>query len=282
MKNLKINFGVILLLCLFGMSTQAENVFPSKNYKTREIKGVTAFNSITNLASADVKYRQNKGSETKVAVYGPENLIDLLDIQTVNGELKISFKKNISINGPHILEVITTSPFLNEVTLQSSGDLDLEGTIKGSSLKLNINASGDIEADNLKYNNFQIQIQGSGDATFNRLEGKDAQLQVKGSGDIDIYTLKLTEVFVNVQGSGDVELNGSARKAILKSGGSGDISAKELTAENVTAIVTGSGEISCHATKNLDAQVLGSGDIKYKDNPSKITKQGKTDQIYRK
>ncbi|MDX1720417.1 MAG: DUF2807 domain-containing protein, partial [Salegentibacter mishustinae] len=49
--------------------------------------------------------------------------------------------------------------------------------------------------------------------------------------------------------------------------GSGDFKAYDLSAENVEATVMGSGDIQISANSSLKAKVMGSGDIKYKGNP---------------
>ena len=63
-------------------------------------------------------------------------------------------------------------------------------------------------------------------------------------------------------------LSGSARNATLVLNRSGELSARKLDAENVTAHVNGSGEIPCTATKTLETNIQGSGEISYKGNPS--------------
>ena len=260
MKSFNVTSMLVVLMFLCFTGIQAQTVTPSKKYITKELNNVSNFSSIRVLGSPDVEYRQSNGSKTTVSIYGSDNLVDLLEVSTVNGVLQVNIKKGVKIlSGERRFKVIASSPSLKEVDIKGSADVYLKGTIKGSDLNLNRTGSGDIEAENLQYTNL---------STF-----------VKGSGDIDVKNVKATAVKTVISGSGDVNLKGSAQKATLAVNGSGDISADKLTATNVVATVSGSGDISCYASKQLDAKVSGSGDIEYKGSPSVVNKQGKKDSI---
>lgn len=260
MKNLKVTLMLAVLLFVFVAGIQAQTVTPSKKYVTKEIKDASNFSSITVLGSPDVEYRQSSGSKTEVSVYGSDNLVDLLEVTTVNGVLKVNIKQGVKIlSGERRLKVIASSPSLKQVEIKGSADVYLKGTIKGTDLQLNIYGSGDIEAENLQYTSI---------SSF-----------VKGSGDVDLKKVKATTVNAEVSGSGDIDMKGEAQKATYTVKGSGDISAEKLIVRNVVATVAGSGDIACYAAKRLDAKVSGSGDIEYKGNPSIVNKEGKKNSI---
>ena len=263
MRNSKVTSMLVVLMFLLVTGIQAQTVTPSKKYITKELNNVSNFSSISVLGSPDVEYRQSDGSKTTVSIYGSDNLVDLLEVSTVNGVLQVNIKKGVKIlSGERRLKVIASSPSLNQVNIKGSADVYLKGAIKGNDLNLNIAGSGDIEAENLQYTNLSAYI--------------------KGSGDIDVKNVKGTTVKTIVSGSGDVNIKGAAKWAALTVNGSGDISADKLAATEVIATVSGSGDISCYASKQLDAKVSGSGDIEYKGNPSILNKQGRKDSISRK
>ena len=263
MRNSKVTSMLVVLMFLLVTGIQAQTVTPSKKYITKELNNVSNFSSISVLGSPDVEYRQSNGSKTTVSIYGSDNLVDLLEVSTVNGVLQVNIKKGVKIlSGERRLKVIASSPSLNQVNIKGSADVYLKGAIKGNDLNLNIAGSGDIEAENLQYTNLSAYI--------------------KGSGDIDVKNVKGTTVKTIVSGSGDVNIKGTAKWAALTVNGSGDISADKLAATEVIATVSGSGDISCYASKQLDAKVSGSGDIEYKGNPTILNKQGRKDSISRK
>ena len=241
MRNSKVTSMLVVLMFLLVTGIQAQTVTPSKKYITKELNNVSNFSSIRVLGSPDVEYRQSNGSKTTVSIYGSDNLVDLLEVSTVNGVLQVNIKKGVKIlSGERRLKVIASSPSLNQVDIKGSADVYLKGTIKGNDLNLNIAGSGDIEAENLQYANIFALV--------------------KGSGDIDLKNVKATTVMSEVNGSGD-------------------ISAEKLAATNVVATVAGSGDIVCYASRQLDAKVSGSGDIEYKGSPSVVNKQGKKNSI---
>ena len=241
MRNSKVTSMLVVLMFLLVTGIQAQTVTPSKKYITKELNNVSNFSSIRVLGSPDVEYRQSNGSKTTVSIYGSDNLVDLLEVSTVNGVLQVNIKKGVKIlSGERRLKVIASSPSLNQVNIKGSADVYLKGTIKGNDLNLNIAGSGDIEAENLQYVNIFALV--------------------KGSGDIDLKNVKATTVMSEVNGSGD-------------------ISAEKLAATNVVATVAGSGDIVCYASRQLDARVSGSGDIEYKGSPSVVNKQGKKNSI---
>lgn len=260
MKNLKVTSMLALLLFMFVAGIQAQSVTPSKKYITKEIKDVSNFSSIAVLGSPDVEYRQSSGSKTEVSIYGSDNLVDLLEVSTVNGVLKVNIKQGVKIlSGERRLKVIASSPALKQVDIKGSGDVYLKGSIRGTDLQLAIHGSGDIEAENLQY----TSISGF----------------VKGSGDMDLKKVKAKTVKAEVNGSGDIEMKGDAQQATYTVKGSGDISAEKMMVPNVVATVAGSGDIACYASKRLDAKVSGSGDIEYNGKPSIVNKEGKKNSI---
>lgn len=263
MKKSKVTSILVVLLFLFTTEIQAQNVTPSKNYITKEIKGISPFSAINVLGSPDIEYTQSSGSRTSVSIYGSDNLVELVELSTMNGVLQVNIKKGVNIHGSGFrFKVIASSPTLNQVDIKGSSDVELKGIIKGNNLKLTVTGSGDIDADNLQFTNISALV--------------------NGSGDIKLKNLKATNVDIQVNGSGDVDAKGSAQKAALMVKGSGDITADELITTNVIATVSGSGDIDCYASKLLDAKVSGSGDIDYKGSPQTVNKQGKKDQISEK
>lgn len=263
MKNVKFSSMLVLLLSLFAAGIQAQTVVPSKKYITKEVKNVSEFNSIKVVGSPQVEYWQSKDSKTAVSIYCSENVVDLVEVSTVEGVLQVNIKQGVNIRGGNYrLTVTASSPSLKQVDVKGSSDVLLKGSVKGESLQLNVAGSGDIDADDLH---------------FTHLVGT-----VKGSGDIDLKKVKATNVNMQVNGSGDIKVEGSALQATLTVRGSGDIVADELLATHTIATVVGSGDIECYASQQLDAEVRGSGDIEYKGHPSVVNKQGKKDQISRR
>ena len=98
------------------------------------------------------------------------------------------------------------------------------------------------------------------------------KIEVEGSGDVRVDDVDGEKFSVAIRGSGDVRVVGHANSVELSVAGSGDIDASNLHAREGIVHISGSGDIKVHASKSLDANVSGSGDIRYGGNPEKISK----------
>lgn len=87
MKNFNVTSMLVMLMFMCITSMQAQSITPSKKYITKELNNVSNFSSIRVLGSPDVEYRQSSDSKTTVSIYGSDNLVDLLEVSTVNGVL---------------------------------------------------------------------------------------------------------------------------------------------------------------------------------------------------
>ncbi|MFZ1687654.1 MAG: head GIN domain-containing protein [Flavobacteriales bacterium] len=117
-----------------------------------------------------------------------------------------------------------------------------------------------------------VSIEGSGDVKGNGTFAADkVDLDIQGSGNITLsFTAKSIEA--GIEGSGDMKLSGTCATFKAQVEGSGDISANGLVSANVNVAVEGSGDVAVVANESLEASVAGSGDVTYKGNPSKISR----------
>jgi len=261
MKNI-LSFSTLLVLLFIFSGCNINAVVSSKSYITKQLPTPSNFQAIQIEGSADVEYRQSTNGQLGIRVYGSDNVVELLDIRVVNGTLLVSFKDHVSITGESKLKVIVTSPRLDQVTITGSGDVDLKGTIRGEKLNISISGSGDVKSDDLFY--------------------KGVNAMISGSGDADLCILKSDFVKAQISGSGDVDLKGSTENLELTLAGSGDIDAERLIANVVKVSLAGSGDIVCYASKQINAEVAGSGEITFKGKPAIENCSGQLEQIRRK
>jgi Putative auto-transporter adhesin, head GIN domain len=174
-----------------------------------------------------------QSSTFKVTIEGQKNILDLLETEVRDGKLKISFKKGYSMKYKKSLKVYIEAPSFDYLGMAGSGNVRAEGTLSGEKLDISIS----------------------------------------GSGDFDLMQLKYGDIKAGISGSGDVNLGGSTERAELTISGSGDLKAKDLKAQTVRCRVSGSGNVSCFVTKEMDALVSGSGDIRYSGSPASVKKR---------
>jgi hypothetical protein len=194
--------------------------------ETRDIKDFKGFKS---GISADITLKQTSGGY-KVTVEGQKNILALLTLEVVEGNLKIGFQKGYSVNYKETLRITLEAPSFSYMGMSGSGDVRAEGTLSGDKMGINIS----------------------------------------GSGNFDISELKYTNVSVGISGSGNITVAGSAESVELSISGSGDVNADNLKAQKANCRVSGSGNISLNASKELDALISGSGDIRYSGSPASL------------
>jgi hypothetical protein len=96
-------------------------------------------------------------------------------------------------------------------------------------------------------------------------------LSISGSGNVAATGIDAEAFDVEIRGSGKVEPVGTAETLTLGISGSGRYAGEGLIASVGTVRVSGSGDAVVHVTDDLDAEVAGSGSVKYIGEPSLTT-----------
>lgn len=256
-----------LLLCTTAADAQNRQVVGSNKYITKEIK-LDDFDEIKLVGSPTVIYTQATNGKSQLKYSGSDNLFDCLEYKVVHHILEISFKNNTNIrfNADSRMEIVVSSPSLEAASLQGSGDIILNGTVKATNLDLVLVGSGDITANDLVCDKeFTAKLQGSGDLTVKgSVRAMKTNLFLVGSGDLDVSNLTTKMAVAKLQGSGDLRVKGmnETNMAVIDLIGSGDLSFDGITAHSVTASVQGSGDMVLYGTtKRADLTMSQSGSL---------------------
>ena len=203
-------------ICIRGNGHQHEISFEEQDFEAVHLDG--AF---------DVSIRQ--GRSFSITAVGDENILNYLEVDARQGVLDLDLESGCYKD--YDLVVYVTLPYLTEVTLSGSGDIEVDD--------------------------------------FNNSDVMDVHLT--GSGNIYLHDLSgLNEIWAGIDGSGNIIFNHSVREIALAEwliGGSGNIDAFALHSNKVYATIEGSGNIRTTVTDNLDARISGSGDIRYRGYP---------------
>ncbi len=114
----------------------------------------------------------------------------------------------------------------------------------------------------------RIQMDGSGDLEAENISSEDFQLDIEGSGDSEITFSEINTVVLDLQGSGDCKFTGNGDSMYIGLNGSGDVSAKQFQAETAVVNVNGSGDVDVFASESITININGSGDVSYWGNPA--------------
>ncbi len=164
------------------------------------------------------------GAAPSVHAQGPQEALDRLIVEVVNGELVIRSRSGSWFSGWNwhreraIIDV--TVPMLTAATLSGPGDLTID----------------------------RIQARGFGGT-------------LRGPGNLSIGSLETGDVTLTLEGPGDIRVNGRAVTAHVTLRGPGDVKAAGLTVRDATVNLGGPGDISLTATGTVSGALTGPGDI---------------------
>jgi len=177
------------------------------------------------------------GTEQHIEVEAQSNLAALLSTSVENGVWTITTEECFRAKGPFVVHL--TTPGLEAITVQGSGDITSLEALYGEELELRVQGSGDMRLE-LQVERLRTIVQGSGDVALSG-SAENVDVRVQGSGDVRATELAATDVKVSVMGSGDVavQCNGLLDASIM---GSGDI-AYRGTPTGVLQNIKGSGSI---------------------------------------
>lgn len=228
------------LLCLLIFTSGScvsigNKIKPSDNYITRNYK-VTEFSGIDLSTIGDVYYTQSADGVTSLEIYGPDNIVELIQASITDNTLYLSMGKKNKVGNVKNMKIKISTPNLHKLSFKGVGNVSIENGLSTGKLTI----------------------------------------EQQGVGNVDIRSLICEELIVSSTGVGDTKLNGKAKTATLSAQGVGNIEAFDLEAINLTASSEGVGNISCNATESISASAKGVGNIKYKGDPKekRINKSG--------
>jgi hypothetical protein len=230
MKSIKIAF--LALIAIAGMSAAAFA-------QSEETRNVSGYNGLASGGSFTIHVKID-GTES-LRLKGDAE--DLKKIETVveHGVLQIRFPRNEERRYQNIghIDVYVTAKSLSSVALGGSGSIDVDGVVKGTSVKVSMGGSGNIttavDASDLnvsiagsgninmkgRTNDVHISIAGSGNLKASDLKADAAEIGIAGSGDVRMEIEKTLSA--HIAGSGNVVYTGNANISTISSAGSGRV-----------------------------------------------------------
>ena len=202
--------GLAILLfsgCLLGEKGSGVPVTESRE--------VEDFDSVVLSGSGDVQVIV--GESKSVTVTFDDNLVDLVQTEVRNGELRVYTTGGWSSSLG--LQVEVRTPELRSATVSGAGDMVLNG-VSGESLELEISGAGDLSGDGA-VDSLSVEVSGVGEAELKQLQSKKATVSVSGAGDATVFATE--SVDASVSGTGDVEVYGNPASVKQSTSGVGDV-----------------------------------------------------------
>jgi hypothetical protein len=231
----------IVNLVLFAASFSAAIAQKTVNDPHAEKRNVSGYHAIEVSGGIDLYLSQG---EEAVAVSASETKYrDRIKTEVKNGVLKIWYdnKNNLNIDWGSNRKMKAYVSFKDLNNLEGSGgsDINVEGTIKVSTLALNVSGGSDfegkVEANDLKVDASggsdvkisgmvkNLDIDASGGSDFKGYELAADVCNLQASGGSDVYITVNKELSADTSGGSDVFYKGNGAVREMKSSGSSSI-----------------------------------------------------------
>jgi len=201
---------------------------------------------------------------TQVVLSGPVDLLlqsSTVPSLSVKGDPKLVSRVTTRIDG-NTLYIATRGIF---ITLGKSESVRVELNLPVLE-KLQLSGSGDADVKGFKGKRLDFSMRGSGDLLF---DGDFSQIQgaMSGSGDANLSITNAEQLSFTMQGSGDAMLKGQSSVLNVRLSGSGDLHAEALKVKRALIESSGSADSKIFATEEVNARLMGSGDLSVTGNP---------------
>lgn len=242
---------LVLSACLSGCF-----VARGSGVTAEEVRETGAFTSVDNTTNLSIIVVDGDVSEVRVTC--DDNLLDLVDTEVRNGELRIRTASNTMLrpDGPCVVDLVV--PALDRLRASGSGETQATGVFP-KLREIESSGSGPLRVEGELGAVSRVDNSGSGSVTVDGFETDDIEIRSSGSGPITVFGVG-TFAEVNHSGSGKVEAAElSVTEADIRSSGSGG-TALAVT-DHVTVRLSGSGSVRIHGAAEIDADDSGSGDV---------------------
>ncbi len=246
--------SLFVLLGFVSLATACVSREHHASFPAQERSTVGAFSAVRSDGPVDVRIAVIANAQPSVKVACDPKVIGNI-VTRVEGDALIIESKNL--DGWHIhffsseepydrCVVDVTAPTLVSVSAHGSGDVSVRGETALS----------------------ELATYGSGDVAVDSVTSARLHIETAGSGDVKLHALQTSDLRAETSGSGTIQVAGSAEEITLRTNGSGDIDADSLTSAVAHITTSGSGDVSVFATRRIEAQGSGSGDLRVHGRPA--------------
>ena len=257
MKKQAIAFGV-LMLCVTLVQAQ-----------TKETRNVNTFTKIAFRVPGKLYLRQ--GSTQKLEIEGKKDVLEKIETRVEGSRLVIEHEdeKFWRWGNDEKVNIYITVKDVEGLSVGGSGDLIGQTKIVAEDIDLNVSGSGNMRIEVEASGDMESDVSGSGNIDL-RGKCKNFNSDVSGSGRVTLALNASGRADFGVSGSGKIEASGVASNVKANISGSGKVLAADLETNSCDVRITGSGDVEINVKNELNANITGSGSVRYKGNPNKV------------
>lgn len=239
--------------------------------QTRQTKNMDTFTRISFRVPGKLYVRQ--GSPQKVEIEGSKDALQETVVKVEGSRLIVGREgkwSNWSFGKDDEVNVYVTVKDIDGLNVSGSGDIIGETKIVTRDMDLNVSGSGNLRVEVEASGEMEADVSGSGDLY---VKGRCASLDsdVSGSGKVNAALVIANRADFGISGSGKVEASGSAAEVKVAISGSGKVLASNLETNTCNVRISGSGDVEIAVKNEIDANITGSGSVRYRGEPSKIS-----------
>jgi hypothetical protein len=180
--------------------------------------------------SSELEVHLRQGPEFAIKIEGESNLLEELVVRKEGDALKIGFKDFVSAEPNKTIRVFITAPEFRK--LEASGACTFISEQQLSSTgRLEIDLSGACET---------------------------------------ILDISAQSLDIDASGATEINLKGRVNRLSVDASGASTLNCYDLIAEDVKVDISGSGDAYVYASKSLNVEVSGAGNVQYKGNPPSV------------
>ncbi|HKK82235.1 MAG TPA: head GIN domain-containing protein [Prolixibacteraceae bacterium] len=231
---------LLLPSCIFTIIDDSDCI-SGKGAIVSETYSVSEFTAVELESVFNVEILQ--GDEPFIEIVGHENMINEVDLWVNSrGELNVDLAGGCY--NDFELTVFVTTPVLESVKLESTGDIYIGGFDDLDNLDITNNSTGTIWSD--EYLNLSDEL----------------DIRSNSTGDVDLI-VSASDINVDIDGTGDVILFGECYEQSVRTDGTGHYRAFDLLSEICSVSSNGTGDVEVNVSEELTIRLNSTGDVFY-------------------
>src|SRR5215217_4235139 len=131
-----------ILFAISALSLQSCKKIKGDGPVVTEYRNVSNFRSINNNIDGDLHF--TPVNSYNVEIRAQQNIIDIIETRTSNGELKIGYTGNYNVGRHDRIDIYVTCPSPNGFIVGGSGNIDVTRSLNVSDMRLRVSGSGTI------------------------------------------------------------------------------------------------------------------------------------------
>lgn len=183
-----------------------------------------AIQAVANSTPFDVYV--HTGKAPGIHASGSDEVLDRLEIENRDGELRIGTKSGSWFSGWHW------------------------GRGQHARIDISVPMIG------------QVSLAGPGNINVDTIRTRDFGVHLSGPGNVNVGSVEASGVTLSLSGPGDIRVAGRADRAVMHLSGPGNIHAGSLNLGEAEVTLSGPGDIDATVTRTADVRLSGPGDVR--------------------